>query len=325
MISNIKNKIRKLTIITIVALSSIGLLTQTDNTVFSATNSLLEGKATTTGDIKATDNNNSTGIALPTSNGSIRYDFNSPVNIDSWSAYTTASSANTRQYFNIKFYDENNNIVADSGYPSGAEADFSSTPTLKSISAQNVKYIIFRNPTGAVITVNEFDVFGSSVSPIKTTTATASLIAGGYELTAPDNVIFGETSIGMAQSLTKALGTVQVADFTGSGKGWRLQVQATPFSNGLINLPASSLQLKAPLSISALNGETSNSPTIQTGYPWFIDAGSDVTILSAALNEGMGSYSADFSDADALTFTIPSSAKAGNYSSTITWKMVVGP
>ena len=270
-----------------------------------------------------TDNDETTCVSLyrdgldSTYANAVYFSLSTPKSIGSMKVKST--DATTTSKLIVKFYDSTKTLITSKSFTSSiiSEVSFSTIP--------NVSYVeLYVSDTLNNASIYEFDVFEGL--PTATTTATASITAGTYELTAPISVDFGETSIsGTTQSLTKAIGTIQVGDLTGSSKGWRLQAQSTVFSDGANILPLNSLQLKSPLSVSALPGTTSALPIIESGSLWFLDAGSDITILSAAVGEGMGSYSADFTNTDALTLHIPPSAKTGSYSSTITWKIVVGP
>jgi hypothetical protein len=133
---------------------------------------------------------------------------------------------------------------------------------------------------------------------------------------------------GSAQTVAAAMDAFSATDGRGSGAGWNVTVQATRFSEvsagaivvGGKQLPASSLTMPAPTV--AANGTTSAAPTITAG-PYTLDAGSAVKIASAAVDTGMGTY--DFTQGGNLSLSVPSTAYAKTYQSTVTVSAVTGP
>lgn len=168
------------------------------------------------------------------------------------------------------------------------------------------------------------------------TTTTVGINPGSLSLTAPATATFASVTLdGTVQTTTADLTTVGVTDATGSGNGWRVTVGATQFTEvggAGLTLPTGSLSLASPSTVTA-DGTTSPVPTIQTG-PFVIDNGSAATILSAAVNEGMGKYNVNF-PVGALTLTLnPATTKVDtvNYPSvatpfetTVTFTVVSGP
>lgn len=140
----------------------------------------------------------------------------------------------------------------------------------------------------------------------------------------------GVTLNGTAQTVAGAIDAFSVSDGRGSGAGWNVTVQGTRFSeiDGLTGtvvpggkqLPASSLTMPAPTV--AADGTTSPAPTITAG-PYTIDAGGAVKIASAAVDTGMGKY--NFTQGGSLSLSVPSSAYAKTYRSTVTVSAVTGP
>lgn len=128
-----------------------------------------------------------------------------------------------------------------------------------------------------------------------------------------------------------------VEDLTNSGNGWNVTVQATQFTEvggAGLRIPLNSLTLSNVATISPINGTVSPSPTTKAGSPWTIDGGSPVSILSAAVGNGKGTYSVAFSNPalrlnlnPATTYVdkvnFPSSPTP--YQSTLTWSIISGP
>ena len=171
-------------------------------------------------------------------------------------------------------------------------------------------------------------VFFAATAMLGGTALAASTVlikAGSLTITTPTVGNFADVTLdGSAHTTNASVGTFNVIDATGSGSGWKVNVQATQFTTGgatPILLAASSLQLAAP-TVAAV-GTASAVPSIVSG-PYTIDAGSAVKIASAAANAGMGTYLFT-PPASALTLSIPASAYVGTYSSTVTVSVVTGP
>ena len=152
------------------------------------------------------------------------------------------------------------------------------------------------------------------------------IIAGSLTITTPTVGNFADVTLdGTAHTTQATVGTYDVIDATGSGSGWKVQAQASQFSTGgatPILLATGSLKLEAS-TVAANNATSGAVPTIVSG-PYTIDSGSAVKIASAAVGAGMGSYKFT-PPANALTLSIPSSAYAGTYNSTVTVSVVTGP
>jgi hypothetical protein len=134
---------------------------------------------------------------------------------------------------------------------------------------------------------------------------------------------------GTAKQTTGSLSAYEVSDGRGTGAGWNVTVGATQLKewdsvNGAYvvggkSLPTGSLALAQP-TVTA-DGTTSTAPSVTTG-PYTIDSGSASKIASAAVDTGMGRY--DFS-ASTLTLSVPASAYAKTYRSTVTVTLATGP
>jgi hypothetical protein len=155
-------------------------------------------------------------------------------------------------------------------------------------------------------------------------TVSSGTLAITADPTAPD--FSGVTLDGTAKQTTTTLSTFEVNDSRGTGAGWNVTVSATQFKEhdgtayvtGGKTLPTGSLSMAAPTV--AADGTTSPVPTLTAG-PYTID-GASVKIASASADTGMGKY--DFSSS-ALTLTVPSSAYAKGYRSSLTVTLATGP
>jgi hypothetical protein len=168
--------------------------------------------------------------------------------------------------------------------------------------------------------------------------ATGVTVTGGTLSITVDPVVgdfTGVTLDGTAKTTTATFAGFEVNDARGSGAGWNVTVQGTQFAeyDSTLNAGAGGLvtggKTLAPNSLSlavptvAPDGTTSTRPAITDG-PYTIDAASAVKIASAAADTGMGKY--DFTQAATpLTLSIPSTAYAKTYRSTVTVSTVTGP
>lgn len=194
---------------------------------------------------------------------------------------------------------------------------------------------IRRNTTrvAAVAVAGTVLVAGLGASAAFAADATDVTVSGGSLgiTVAPTVTDFGAVTLdGSAKTTTATFDGFEVNDARGSGAGWNVTVQATQFAEydtGTSTFVASgktlalnSLSMAAPTV--AADGTTSAAPSITAG-PYNIDAASAVKIASAATNAGMGKY--DFTQAGPVTLSIPTTAYAKTYRSTVTVSTVTGP
>lgn len=174
--------------------------------------------------------------------------------------------------------------------------------------------------------------------PARNALATGSLsVSGG----APGNLAV--TLSGATQEAYATLAGYQASDTTGTGAGWNITIQATQFvctagvgfcPAGGSALPLDSLLLAAP-AVTCASGTsctgTSSPPSITISSNSAIDTGgSGVKVASAAVNTGEGTYNftpgaVDGNSSHNLVLTVPSSAYATTYNSTLTISIINGP
>nr|WP_302328511.1 WxL domain-containing protein [Salirhabdus salicampi] len=132
---------------------------------------------------------------------------------------------------------------------------------------------------------------------------------------------------GVTQTVHTNIDPFSVVDASGSGAGWNIVMKATPLTDSMTNrtLPEGSLTIDTVPSIAKIDENSSSIDTITT-RTGTID-GTGLTLLSAAENGGMGSYSISFTNAaEALSLNLkPATAKTGTYTSTITVSINSGP
>ena len=159
-------------------------------------------------------------------------------------------------------------------------------------------------------------------------TATVTITAGSLSVDANDVSLSAVVLDGSDKTATSASGSNSWAaeDARGTGVGWHLTIDATDFTDAgkTINISAADQEFKIQLldtNIAVVSGNTkpTSSVTSLTAIPEAPAAA--LTFASAAVNEGMGSYTLNPN----FELEVPAETLVGNYSSTITVSAVSGP
>jgi len=146
-------------------------------------------------------------------------------------------------------------------------------------------------------------------------------ISGGSLSVTPQSIGFGTVTLtGADQTVTDGDSTNWSAvDPTGTGVGWNVTIAATDFDSGVNTIAVANFRARLlDANISTIAGNTAPTSSI-TAYTALSTTAQ--TLLSAAVNEGMGTYNfvPDFElDVAAATF-------AGIYTSTVTVAIISGP
>lgn len=138
---------------------------------------------------------------------------------------------------------------------------------------------------------------------------------------------------GTAKTTSATASGFSVTDARGSGAGWNVTVSGTQFCKldalqvgcDVVTprtLPASSLSVPA-LTVGKADPTSSAVPGVTAGPYTVIDGGSIKVASAAANGSGMGSY--NFSQGGNWNLTVPASAYAGTYRSTVTVSVASGP
>lgn len=186
--------------------------------------------------------------------------------------------------------------------------------------------------TLAFITTNS-GAFAASNQVLGGSTDTAvNLEAGtsGLSIVAAPNFNFGTAKTAGTETILTASGTAtdgvampaQVSDARGIGQGWQLQVaMPTPFTTSVAEgshvLNGAVLKLNASQVTSTGSGQKPgtlvNSLEINN---------SSQTSVTAAANQGMGSWNIEYTNA---VLTVPSGNYNGSYASTLEWSLIDAP
>lgn len=128
-----------------------------------------------------------------------------------------------------------------------------------------------------------------------------------------------------------------VTDATGTGHGWNVTLQATPVScvvgvdegctQAFETLPAGSLEIAPPHVACAADSQCRGMPSVTLQSNAAVDVSSPVTVLSAAVNQGMGSYTVAPGSIGPgqLALHLPANAPATTYHSTLIITVNSGP
>lgn len=176
-------------------------------------------------------------------------------------------------------------------------------------------------------------VVGVAVLLVGTQPATASptsvtVSAGTLHVTSPAMNDFAVVLLsGTAQATAAPLEPFSVTDARGSGGGWTLTLQATPFRewDGTAYVPDGKALPLGSLSLGGLSvtadGTDSDAPNVIAG-PYVLD-GQAVTVASASVGTGMGAFV--FTPTGALRVTVPANAYARSYRSELSLSVTSGP
>lgn len=183
--------------------------------------------------------------------------------------------------------------------------------------------------------------FGVLVAPTNSTYAATTaqtqlkqgIIGGEHSVSVTPTSNFENVKLnGETQIAHASPGTLTITDATGTGDGYRVNVQATQFhTKGTKTLPKGSLTLSSNGSnITKVGGTNSQNPEFKANN-FIIDVDSQTTIVSAKKDQGMGKYNVKFDDkAFALTINPHTTYVEGNgstttYESNLTYSIVTGP
>lgn len=168
----------------------------------------------------------------------------------------------------------------------------------------------------AIITLTAFIIYGTST--ILADTITVVVGGGSLSMSSGGNQTIGAVTLdGTDKTSTGSMGTLSVTDARGSGAGWNVTTSATDFfksGDPSKTISKSGFIVPSIPGVSTISGNTA--PTSFSG-----NLGTGFKLLSAALNQGMGSYETSPS----LELAIPAETFIGTYDSTLTVTVTSGP
>lgn len=173
------------------------------------------------------------------------------------------------------------------------------------------------------------EVFAATTDTSKTNGTDITIQGGEFSLASSNITTFGNVVLSEQAKTYKTSfdNKFTVKDLRGTQAGWRIDVSATPFSDGTSTLPKGSLSLDPLSSIQRVGTGQGSLPEKATNTNKIIDDGV-VTIAKAVAGGGMGVFDLVF-PVNALSVVIdPTTAKIntnGLYQSTITWNLVQAP
>lgn len=162
-------------------------------------------------------------------------------------------------------------------------------------------------------------------------TGTATVNSGGLNMVTPGPTFaFADTTLGATTQYSEYASTFEVQDYTGSASGWSLTADATTFTDGTHDLGA----------LETNGGATEGSTTAPSGS-CHSGSSSDCTTGASSVgkvtvpappatavviaNQDAGSGMGDIDMPVNWWLTVPPSAHAGSYNSTITLDLASGP
>lgn len=175
-------------------------------------------------------------------------------------------------------------------------------------------------------------LLGAGMASASTDVTDVTIIGGSLSSTDLTVANFSSVTLdGTAKNTTGAASDFTVTDARGNGNGWNVTVAATQFCKmDALNLacdaltprslPTSSLSVPQ-FAVSKADSTSSAVPGVTAG-PYLVDGASIKVASAAADGSGMGSYTFAGSN---WNLTVPASAYAETYRSTVTMTVASGP
>ncbi|MEW6283529.1 MAG: WxL domain-containing protein, partial [Candidatus Eremiobacterota bacterium] len=163
-------------------------------------------------------------------------------------------------------------------------------------------------------------LWGQTTNP----NATVNVNAGALTITHVNNVTFADVTLNGTDQSPACTGTptLTLTDARGSGVGWNVTVSATNFISGPNSIAGSGFTFTGPGgTVTTLAGNAQ--PTQSVVAATALNPGG-FKILSAAVNQGMGSYTYTPANGQ-FALNVPASTFAGSYTSTMTFTIASGP
>ena len=165
-----------------------------------------------------------------------------------------------------------------------------------------------------------------ALADTKTNDVDVTIQAGEFSLATPSIKSFGNITLQSTPQTYKTSfdGKFTVKDLRGTQAGWRLDVEASQFTNGASTLTVGSLSIEPISNITRVGTGSGELPTVSMNSNQVIDDGK-VEVARAKAGTGMGVFDITF-PTDALSLVVDATtAKVGTYESTLTWNLVLAP
>jgi hypothetical protein len=164
-----------------------------------------------------------------------------------------------------------------------------------------------------------------------TALATGTVAGDGLEFVKPDVTgVFDGTITGHTLTLSAPVNAWTVLDKRGTGAGYDVSVAAGAVDRDGTTLASLPVTLDQPNGSTATNADgldpATDGPSLVTTTAVNLRSGA-ATIVSADADQGMGEWTVP-ATAETLALTLPANAKAGAYSTTLTYTVsdrIVGP
>ena len=139
-------------------------------------------------------------------------------------------------------------------------------------------------------------------------------------LTVVDNSNRTTDKVAGDKSTNKVL---SMTDNSGKGEGYTVTAQLGDFTDGTHALPAALLHINAAGAVSSNPASGTVDGTPKASSVDLTAAGDAGTVLTAAMDQGMGTYTTNLSDG--TTLDVPNAQYAGNYVATLTYTVATTP
>ncbi|SET27114.1 WxL domain surface cell wall-binding [Oceanobacillus limi] len=165
-------------------------------------------------------------------------------------------------------------------------------------------------------------IFGNSTS----TDTKAEILPGNL------NITYKSVPIAMNYQkdldlLTGSIGDIVVTDSSGSGKGWKINVEASSVKTILDEGKETVLQnesIRIHKQGAKIVGEENMLPRFVGGAYLILDSGEPNTLLVANKSKGMGQFHISFPH-DSLQLAVPNYREEYKYETTLTFSIIHGP
>lgn len=182
----------------------------------------------------------------------------------------------------------------------------------------------------SIALIASFSIATGAFATTKTNDVSVTIEGGDFSLATSNIQSFGTVELKSSSQTYKTSfeNKFTVKDLRGTQAGWRVDVSASQFTDGVNTLPKGTLSLEPVSNISRVGIGQGASPEKAMKANTIIDDGT-VAVVKANAGSGMGVFDFTF-PTDALSIVIdPTTTKLNGasttYTSTLTWDLVQAP